>query len=233
MQVKHGRDLIMLPYRRLVIGSGALVLALALALFSRSPTPSMLAIPDTAAITPQVFSQLATHLEGQRPAERDRLLDALQAAIDRDPAQMIDALDQSGGAAQKAYTIAMVAADRTDTLGRQAYLVLSGGDPQASPLTALAVSESRDGGLWYSLADAAGTFIGEIGAAIGQAPERGAGFLTLATALQTEPPHDQGRLYQWLFDATTTHDGTRLQSGALQAFGLSYDKATQDSVLMR
>ena len=124
MQVKHGRDLIMLPYRRLVIGSGALVLALALALFSRSPAPSMLAIPDTAAITPQVFSQLATHLEGQRPAERDRLLDALQAAIDRDPAQMIDALDQSGGAAQKAYTIAMVAADRTDTLGRQAYLCL-------------------------------------------------------------------------------------------------------------
>lgn len=109
----------MLPYRRLVIGSGALVLALALALFSRSPAPSMLAIPDTAAITPQVFSQLATHLEGQRPAERDRLLDALQAAIDRDPVQMIDALDQSGGAALKAYTIAMAAADRTDTLGRQ------------------------------------------------------------------------------------------------------------------
>ena len=225
----------MLRYRRLVIGSGALVLALALALafFWRSPAPSMPAIPDTAAITPQIFSRFAAHLEGQRPAERDRLLDALQAAIDRDPAQMIDALDQSGGGALKAYTSAMVSADRTDTLGRQAYLVLRGGDPQASPLTTLAVSEIRDGGLWYPLADAAGTFIGEIGAALAQAPEREAGFLTLATALQTEPPHDQGRLYQWLFDAATTHDGTRLQSGALQAFGLSYDKATQDSVLMR
>lgn len=114
----------MLPYRRLVIGFGALVLALLVASLWRSPAPSMPAIPDTAAITPQVFSQLAAHLEGQRPAERDRLLDALQAAINRDPAQMIDALDQSGGAALKAYTIAMVAADRADTLGRQAYLVL-------------------------------------------------------------------------------------------------------------
>ncbi|MCL4065846.1 hypothetical protein M3484_04615 [Pseudomonas sp. GX19020] len=154
-------------------------------------------------------------------------------AIDREPVAMIDALDRSHAAALREYISAMVAADRTEALGHQAYLLLRGGAREASVLSALAASETSDGGIWYPLADAAGAFLGEIGAALAQVPGREAKFAILAASLQTDPPHDQARLYQWLFDAATTENGTRLQSGALQAFGLSYDKATQDSVLMR
>lgn len=220
-------------YWMLYTALGAALLVGGAVWLSQPASPPPPPIPAASAITPAVFADLSRHLPGLRGQPRAEVLDALSAALEAQPVAMVDALDLRTPQALRHYAAAMVAAGRTADLGRQAFVVLRGGDPQASPLTALAVAEGRDGDLWYPLADAAGAFVGEIGAAIAQARDRQENFAALALALGAAPPHDPDGLYQWLFDAATVEGGERLQSGALYWFGLSYDKATKDSVLMR